>query len=127
MALVGGTDGKIYVANSPTYVDGAATAIDFDVYSPFFSVDAPDIEHVWLELSMLSKVEAAGTLTITPYVGRINAPATPAILHNLTKGRERLRRLGIGALLRFRFRQNDANQSVSIFGIEIPFFEAGRR
>lgn len=127
IALVGGTDGKIYAANSTSYVDGAATAIDFDVYTPFFSIDAPDIEHVWLELSMLSKVETAGTLSVTPYVGRINALAQPTIVHDLTTGRQRLRRLGNGALMRLRMRQNDPNQNVSVYGFELPVFEAGRR
>lgn len=127
MTLVGGSDGVIYTGNSSTYKDGSATAIDYDVYTPFYSVDAPDIIHAWLELSMLSKIEAAGTLTITPYVGRLNASAGTSISHDLTTGRERLRRLGTGPLMRLRLRQNTVSQGCSPFGFEIPVFEVGRR
>ena len=127
MALVGGSNGTLYTANSANFRDGAATAIDFDCYTPFFSADAPDIMHVWQELSVLSKVEAAGTLTITPYVGGLDASAGTAISHTLTTGRERLRRLGAGRLFSLRLRENTNNQGVSVFGIECNFFEAGRR
>ena len=127
LALVGGSNGIIYTANSANFRDGAATAIDFDCYTPFFSADAPDIMHVWQELSVLSKVETGGTLTVTPYVGGLDAAAGTAISHTLTTGRERLRRLGTGRLFSLRLRENTNNQGVSVFGIECNFFEAGRR
>lgn len=127
MTLLGGSNGILYTGNSTTLRDGAGTAIDFDCYSPFYSADAPDIVHVWLEMSVFSKVESSGTLTITPYLGGLDATAGPAILHSLTTGRQRLRRIGTGRLMRLRFRQNDVNQACSILGVEIPFFEAGRR
>lgn len=127
VSLVGGTDGVIYVANQTTYRDGAATAIDFDCFGPFHHGDSPDIEHCFLELSVLSKVESGGTLTITPYVGRLDAAAGSVISHSLTTGRELLPRLGDGAMARLRFRQNDVNQGVALYGYELPFFENGRR
>ena len=127
MVLVGGSDGVVYTGNSANFRDGAATAIDFDVYGPWHGLDAPDIEHFWGELSMLSRVEAAGTLTITPTVGRLNSSAGAAISHDLTLGRERLRRLGAGALCRLRLRHNTVNQGVSVFGYEFSVHELGRR
>ena len=127
VTLVGGTNGVIYTANSTNYRDGASTAIDFDCYGPFHHMNAPDIEHQWLDLSMLTKVESAGTLTVTPYVGRLDASAGTAISHTLTTGRESLRRLGRGPMMRLRFRHNTVNQSVSIFGYEVPVFEMGKR
>lgn len=127
MFLVGSSAGVLYTGNSSNYRDGAGTAIDMDCYSPYYSADAPDITHAWLELSVLSKIESAGSLYVTPYVGRLDASAGTQINADLTKGRERLRRLGIGPLMRLRFRQNDVNQSASIYGFEIPFFEVGRR
>lgn len=125
--LVGATSGIIYMGNSSSYRDGAATAIDYDVFTPFYSVDAPDVEHAWLELSTLSKIESAGTLTVTPYVGRLNASAGAAISVDLTKGRQRLRRLGVGPMVRLRLQQATANQAVTAYGVELPFFEVGRR
>jgi hypothetical protein len=127
IALVGSSAGVIYTANATTFRDGAATAIDMDVFTPFYHGNAPDIVHYWDEVSALSKIEAAGTLSITPYVGRLDASAGTAISHDLTKGRERLRRLGVGPMLRFRLRHNTVNQSATIYGFEVPFHEVGRR
>lgn len=127
VVLVGGTDGVIYTANSANYRDGASTAIDMDLYTPFYHVDAPDIQHAWLELSLLSKIETGGTLSVTPYVGRLDASAGTAMSHDLTKGRERLRRLGAGPMMRLRMQQNAVNQNATIYGFEVPFFEYGRR
>jgi hypothetical protein len=125
--LVGGSDANVYVYSPTTYHDGTATAIAVDVETPFFSGDAPDIEHYWGEMSVLSKVQAAGTLTITPTVGRLNASAGTAISHTLTTGRQRLRRLGIGALLKLRLQHSTVDQGVTVYGIEVPFHEVGRR
>ena len=127
LCLVGGTDGVVYKANQTTFRDGSATAIAMDVYGPWHSIDAPDIEHFWGELAMLSKVESAGTLTVTPTVGWLNSSAGTAISHDLTLGRERLRRLGSGKIMRLRFQQSTVNQGGSIFGYEVPVFEYGRR
>lgn len=128
MTVVGASDGVVYTGNSSNKRDGAATAIDMDCYGPWHSADAPDIEHFWGQLSMLTKVEAAGTLTVTPTVGRLDSSASTAITHTLTTGRELLRRLGDGALCRLRLRKNTVNQSATIYGYEIaPVFENGRR
>lgn len=127
LTLIGASDGVIYKANQSTFKDGSNTAISFDVTGPWHGGDAPDIQHCWLELSMLSQVEAAGTLTVTPTVGRLNSSAGSAISHTLTTGRERLRRLGDGALMRLRFTHATVSQGVSIYGYECPFFERGRR
>jgi hypothetical protein len=104
VTLIGGTDGVIYVGNQSTYRDGAATVIDMDCFGPFHSCDEPDVEHYWGQLSMLTKIEASGTLSVTPYVGGLDAAAQSAISHTLTTGREKLRRLGDGRLMRLRMR-----------------------
>ena len=127
LSLIGGSDGVVYKANQTTFVDGAATVISLDVYGPWHGNDAPDVEHLWKELSVLTKVESGGTLTITPTVGRLNSSADTAISHDLTLGRQRLRRLGRGALARLRFTQSTASQDVSIYGYELPTHELGRR
>lgn len=125
--LVAGSNGTFYTYSPTTYHDGTTTAISVDVETPFFSGNAPDIEHYWGELSMLTKVEAAGTLTITPTVGRLDASAGTAISHTLTTGREVLRRLGIGALMKLRFQHSTVDRSVTIYGVEVPFHEVGKR
>jgi hypothetical protein len=126
--VVGGTDGVIYKANQTTLHDGASSVIDMDCYGPFHSVDAPDIEHYWGELSVLTKKDVAGTLSVIPYVGALDVAAGATIAHDLTKERELLRRLGDGRLCRLRFRQNTVDQGAIIYGYEIsPVFENGRR
>lgn len=128
MSVIGGTDGVIYAQNQATFRDGAATAIDMDCDGPFHSANAPDIEHHWGHLSMLTKVEAAGTLTVTPKVGRLNAAAGSALTHDLTKGRQQLGILGDGPLLQLRIRQADVNQGAVVYGYEVDeVFENGRR
>lgn len=127
LVLVGGSDGKVYSANAATYHDGASSAIDADVIGPFHSGGAPDIEHYWGEVSVFSKIQASGTMTITPTVGRLGASAGTAISHDLTSGRQRLRRLGTGALARLRFQQATADVGMVLYGYEIPFHELGRR
>jgi len=124
--VIGSSAGYIYRQNQSTCADDG-TAIDMDVITKFHNANAPDIEHQWGELSVLSKVEDAGTLEIVPTIGGLDADPQDSIYHDLTTGRERLPRLGPGRLLQLRFKNSENNQSVTIFGYEIPFFELGRR
>jgi hypothetical protein len=130
MTLVGGSDGVIYVGNQTTFRDGAATAIEMDVIDADRHGDAPDIEHHWGKLSVLSKIESAGTLTITPSltVGGAAAAAGAAISHDQTANRRQHRIIGDGRLMRLRFQQTTVNQGASIYGYEVDnVHEIGRR
>ena len=127
LTMVGGSDGKLYTGNSANKRDGASTVIDMDCYGPFHHGDEPDAHHQWGELSVLSNIESAGTATVTPYVGGLDAAAGTAFSHTLTTGRERLGRLGPGRLARLRFRKNTVNQGLTILGYELPWFTLGRR
>jgi hypothetical protein len=127
LVLVGGTNGIVYKANQATRTDGSSDAIDFDVFTKHYHADAPDIEHYWGLMSILSRIEAAGTLSVTPYLGGLDAAAGTAKSHTLTTGREVLSRVGFGRLAKFRFRQNTAGQDVTIYGFEVPHHEVGRR
>ncbi len=121
-----GTDGIIYKPQA-AFTDGASTAIDFDVDTKFFSGDAPDIFHYWGMLSMITKIQASGTLTITPKVGGLDAAAGAAISHALTTGRERLRRLGVGRMCQLNLRQNTNAIGAQVYGLEAGWHEVGRR
>ena len=124
---IGGADANVYLVTPGVYRDGASTPIAYDVIGKFHSGQAPDIHHYWGELSMLTKIEPAGTLVITPKVGRLDAPAQPPIAHDLTMGRQRLRRLAVGPLCQLRLQNAELNQAVEIYGYEVPFHEVGRR
>lgn len=110
-----------------TRTDGTATGIAFDVDGKFHDMQTPDITKFFGELSVMSKIQAAGTLTINSYVGGLDAAAGAAISATMTLGRERLRRLGIGRFCKLNFQHSVAGQDVELFGYEIPFHEIGRR
>lgn len=127
--LTGGSDGKVYNRQT-TRTDGASDGIAIDVITSilFGEPPAPDIEHYWGEMAIITKEEAAGTLTITPSTGRFgDLTATAAISHDLTTGRERLPRIGTGPGVQLQFEHSTAAQDVEVFGIELPWHELGRR
>lgn len=132
LPVIGDTSGYLWkVTESTTPSDDTATAIDFDV-TLRHNCGTPDIDKEFLQLSMLTQIQVAGSLIITPALGRVDASDQSSITHDLTTGRERLRRIstyaqGVGKNLKLRFRQNSAAQDVVIYGYEIPWFEAGRR
>lgn len=124
-----GSDGYVYQVTPGNYADGPSTGVGiaFDVTSKFHSGGAPDITHYWGEIAILTHKETTGVLTITPKVGRLDASAQAAISHDLTLGRQRLRRPGVGALCQLRFQESTANQPLAIYGYELPYHEVGRR
>ena len=90
-------------------------------------MNTPDIQKHFGELAIISKIQSAGTLTINPKVGGLDASAGTAISADMTLGRQRLRRLGDGRFLQLNFSHTTAAQDVELFGLEVPFFERGRR
>lgn len=110
-----------------TRTDDTATGIALDVDTKFHDMNTPDIQKQFLDLSLISKIQAAGTLTVTPYVGGLDASAGTAISATMTLGRERLRRLGPGRMVKLNFTHSTAGQDVELYGYECNFFELGRR
>jgi hypothetical protein len=125
--IVGGSDGFIYAAVPGNYSDLSTTAIDFDIKGRFHSGEQPDYTHLWLQPSIFTKKDSGGTLSITPYVGGLDASAGTTQSHALTSERERLARLGVGRLCQLRFQQATAGQGVEIYGYELPYITLGRR
>ena len=121
-----GSDGKLY-KHQTTKTDGASSGIDFDVTTNWFSGNTPDIFKTWLNPSIISKIQSASTLTVTPSVGGLDASAGTAISHDMTLGRQMLRVLGNGRFARLRMQNSTAAQPVVVYGLELPFFENGRR
>lgn len=124
--LIGGNDGYVYTMNNAARTDGTATAIDFDVRT-LHTCNTPDIEKMFLQMDLLSKIEAAGTLSVTPTVGGLDAAAQAAMAYTLTLGREKGVFIGPGRILQLRWRHNTNAQDVTIYGAELPFFEIGRK
>lgn len=124
--VIGGSNGFLYRQNQSAATDDT-TAINMDVTTKFHSGNTPDIEHFWGQISVLNKVEAAGTLTVTPTVGDLNASPQSGQSVDLTKDRTVLPRGGYGRFIQLRFQHSTNNQSVTIYGYEIPFWEVGQR
>lgn len=126
VATFGGSDGKLYKTQT-TKTDGSSTAIEFDVTTNFISAGTPNVMKVWLQPTIRTKVQASGTLTVTPTVGDTDASAGSGISHDMTLGAETLRRLGKGELCQLRFQQATAGVATVVYGVEVPFNEIGYR
>jgi len=124
--VFGSSTGFLY-KDQATRTDGTATGIDFDVDTKFHDMNSPAIEKHFSQLTLLSKIQGAGTLTITPKVGALNASAGTAISASMTAGRERLRRLGNGRFCQLNFRHTTAAQDVELYGYEVVWHELGER
>jgi hypothetical protein len=110
-----------------TRTDGASTGIALDVDGKFHDMNTPDIEKYFGQPALISKIQAAGTLSVTPYVGGLDAAAGTAISADMTLGRERLPRLGTGRMVKLNFQHSTAAQDIELFGYELEFHELGRR
>jgi hypothetical protein len=120
------SNGLLYTPTT-TKTDGASTAVDYDLLSNWLSGGTPDIHKTWLDPSVVSKIQASGTLTLTPRVGKIGAAEGSARSHDMTLGSQRLPILGDGEFLQLRLRQNTNAVDVVLYGVDVPFFENGRR
>lgn len=126
--MVGSSSGFLFKEQS-TPTDDTATAIDFDVDTPFDPQGAPDNEKFWGRLSLLGKVQTAGALIITPYAGYLNAVAGLSMYYVMTTGRQILGRIASRAkLFRMNLRHNTVAEDVELYGYEIEdVHELGNR
>lgn len=108
---------------------------DWDIAPIALSVEtkshnpSPDDDKYWGELSVIGKAQPAGSITITPSVGELdNTPAQAPFTYDMTQGRQRLGRLGVGKQASLKFDHAVLNQDVALFGYEInPVNIVGRR
>lgn len=128
--VVAGSDGYIYATTPGTFRDGpfpGGVAIDFDSIGSHHTGGAPDIEHFWGLFSILSKIQSAGTLNIIITTGGLDATPSATITHDMTTGRQKIRRGGTGRLMQVRLQNSEADAAVEVYGYELPFHELGRR
>lgn len=128
----GASDGYLYAQNQAVRSDipggSSAQAISAFLQTRFHYDKNPDVTHFFGRLSVLTRIESAGTLTATPYVGNLDATAGTTLSHDLTKDREILGRLGVGRLCSLLFSQATVGLGFLIHGYEIkPIHEAGLR
>lgn len=126
ITVFGSTNGFLSRRDTTTKNDWTG-AVSLDCTTPFLCDGDPEREKVWIQPSVLSLIQAAGTLTVTPSVGGLNASAGTAISHTLTTGRQRLRRLGLGRFVKLNFLHNTVAEGCRIFGVFLPYTIRGRR
>jgi len=125
-AIVGSVSSYIWQEQS-TATDDTANGISLHLTTKFFDGGLPDLEKAWNQLSVLGKVEPAGTLTVTGKVGYLDADTFDSISSDLTLGRDKLPRIGVGQLMQLDFAHSTEGESVELYGIEVPFSVIGRR
>lgn len=133
-SFVGGSDGCLYLQNAPPpddiAISGARAAINADwTLTPMFDGD-PGVTHYWGQPDLQARVEATGvTLTITSKIGYVGVLTTqPTQTMDLTKGRQRLARIGVGALCQLEFTQNQIGGQFLLYGLDVvPVNVVGRR
>lgn len=123
----GGDDSNAY-REQDIRTDGPSTAISEDVVTKRFAMDEPDLDKYWGELSVIGKVQLGGDTQIGVSAGELNSAETLSLSWDMTKGRQRLGRSGVGKHLQLEITNNELRQDAEIYDIEIsPVSIIGRR
>ncbi len=125
--VMGGSDGYIYLQNrdggrdlpGPGNDETDAVAITADAMIAWLTQGNPDLTHFWGRLTLLSRLETNGQLTIIPTVGRLDSNPSTGQVFDLTLGRQIQDRLGVGPLATLRFLQDAVGEQFLAYGIEI--------
>lgn len=127
IALVGSSDGYLW-KDQETRTDNTATGIAFSVASKQHDGGTPKIRKMFERLRVLLQAVSTGRMTVTPYVGELDAPAaTQALQADLTRPNQALGRVGVGEVAKLVFEESTAGQNVKLLGYELPFHELGER
>ena len=120
------SNGLLYVPQT-TKTDGSSAAIDYELITNWLSGGTPDIFKTWLDPSVVTKIQASGTLSVTPRVGKLSASEGTTRSHDMTLGHQRLSIMGDGEFLQLRLQQATNAVDVVLYGVDVPFYENGRR
>jgi hypothetical protein len=82
--VLGASDGHIYKMNQASLND-AGEVIEFDVITNAHSQDDPDTTKFWGPVTILTKKETAGTLTVETRVGDLDAKFGPVTITSMSR------------------------------------------
>jgi hypothetical protein len=122
---IGAEDGYLYLQNqtTPNDIEGDATVhlITANLRDRFLHDGNPNIWHFWGRLSVLTRIESGGTLSVTPYIGGVDASAGTAMSYGLTRGQQVAPRasIGRGRLCSLLFSQATVDRRFLLFGYEL--------
>lgn len=131
--VIGADDGYLYLQNqtTPSDIEGDTTvhAISANCRDRFMHNGNPAMTHSWGRIAIASRIESAGTtMTVTPYVGGVNAAAQAAVSIDLTRGFQIVRRAGVGRLCSLEFAQATAGRRFLLYGYDVlNTFDVGLR
>lgn len=125
-AIAGSADAFVWEEQS-TATDSTSYGIEVNVDTRFYDGGTAELEKYWGELSVIGKAQSAGTMTITPKTGYLDAAVQAAISYDMSSGRQRLRRLGHGKLAQLNFQHAVAGEPVELYGLLLPYHVLGRR
>lgn len=125
-AVVGSSLGFIWKERL-TATDNIEDGIPLSLITKWFDGSLPDYEKYWGQLSVLGKVQGAGIVAITPRTGYLDSTDKTPLLYDMTKGRQKLDRLGTGKLMQLTFTHDDPDEPVELYGLELPYTVIGHR
>jgi hypothetical protein len=124
--VMGSSAGHVWKQNQTGFSD-TGSAIALEAVTAFHNQATPDIEKLWKDLSVLSKIQPfIGNLAISVKLGGLDAATAYSIAVNQLLGREDLGTLGPGRLLNLTFTENTDNQGCELYGYELDSHELGR-
>jgi hypothetical protein len=103
------------------------SAVSFRVTTKRHNGDNPRGEKVWTRPFISQVAQSAGTMSVTPLVGELNATAGVVKSASLTKAAQKLSHMGRGKHAGMTITQNTVGQNVQLLGYELPFVEIGER
>ena len=122
---IGAADGYLYLQNqtTPNDIEGDAQIhlITAKLRDRFLHDGNPNIWHFWGRLSVMTRIESGGTLSVTPYIGGVDAVAGNPMSMGLTRGQQVAPRaaIGIGRLCSLEFQQATVDRRFLLYGYDL--------
>lgn len=117
--------------------DWNTSPIVIDVLTKSHDIQTPELEKFWGELEVFGAEQPvdlvnSAIVKITPMVGDLGLqgappPAQAPFSYDMTLGRHRLGRLGVGKAMALRFQHGVLNEDVELYGYQVPANVVGKR
>lgn len=126
-SIMVGSSGGFLSKDQETRTDWTS-AISLSARTKNYFGDDPEKEKYFGEPTILIDPLTSGNLTVTPYVGKRNAPARTASTYSMTNARKCLGRMGTGQFGSLKFTNSEVGKDVVLVGYAIdPIHIIGKR
>jgi hypothetical protein len=126
--MIGSQEGHLSKDDPTAKSDWGLASIPLSVKTRENVGGSPEEETYFGELSVFAK-KGTGTLTVTPFLGDVgDTEETDPFSMDLSRGRQRLGRVGSGSSMQLQFDHDTIDQDVVLYGYTVdPVFPIGRR